>query len=319
MLDGGQRVRRGAKRLTRLLRSPARHVQLRQSEEMLAAAGSGSAASGPAVMSGGIEDFPERSLLVQWRRPRKIYGELGPLEVRLAETKSDIRDAQRLRYQVFFEEMAASPSLTAKLRRLDQDPYDAICDHLLVTDRTAPAEHVAGWPSRRGHKVVGTYRLLRGEKAERGPGFYTQGEFDVEPLVARLPRATRFLELGRSCVLAPYRTKRTVELLWHGLWTYVRENRIDVMIGCASFEGTDPKAHAMALSLLHHQSLAPPEWRCRAHAGQYEPMNLIARDKLDMKAALRAMPPLIKGYMRLGVYGHFGAPEEMKCRVAAGN
>ena len=278
------------------------------------------------------------------KRPRKIYGQIGGLEVRLAETRADIRRAQRLRYQVFYEEMAASPSFTAMMRRLDEDPYDAICDHLLVTDITqAP---VTQWASRAKPKVVGTYRLLRQEMAERGRGFYTQGEYDIAPLVKRQPSSTRFLELGRSCVLEPYRTKRTVELLWHGLWTYVRENKIDVMIGCASFEGTNPHDHAMALSLLHHQSLAPPEWRCRAHAALYQPMDVIPKDKLDLKAALRAMPPLIKGYMRLGAYvgdgavidhqfgttdvlvimpvakinpryfGHFGAPDEVKSRVA---
>ena len=278
------------------------------------------------------------------KRPRKIYGQIGGLEVRLAETRADIRRAQRLRYQVFYEEMAASPSFTAMMRRLDEDPYDAICDHLLVTDITqAP---VTQWASRAKPKVVGTYRLLRQEMAERGRGFYTQGEYDIAPLVKRQPSSTRFLELGRSCVLEPYRTKRTVELLWHGLWTYVRENKIDVMIGCASFEGTNPHDHAMALSLLHHQSLAPPEWRCRAHAALYQPMDVIPKDKLDLKAALRSMPPLIKGYMRLGAYvgdgavidhqfgttdvlvimpvakinpryfGHFGAPDEVKSRVA---
>ena len=60
------------------------------------------------------------------------------------------------------------------------------------------------------------------------------------------------MELGRSCVLKPYRNKRTLELLWQGVWSYVREHGADVMIGCASFPGTDPKAHALALSYLHH-------------------------------------------------------------------
>ena len=278
------------------------------------------------------------------RRPRKVYGQIGGLEVRLAETKADIRRAQRLRYQVFYEEMAASPSFTAMVRRLDEDPYDPICDHLLVTDKVPPV--ASPWTNRRHPKVVGTYRLLRQEMAERGRGFYTQGEYDIAPLIKSLPGGTRFLELGRSCVLEPYRTKRTVELLWHGLWTYVRENKIDVMIGCASFEGTDPTAHAMALSLLHHQSLAPLEWRCRAHAHLHQPMDLIPKDQLDLKAALKGMPPLIKGYLRLGAcvgdgavidrqfgttdvlvvmpvakinpryFGHFGAPDEVKSRVA---
>lgn len=289
--------------------------------------------------------FPN-ALSLRRRQPRKVYGQIGGLEVRMAESRTDVRRAQRLRYQVFYEEMAASPSFTAMVRRLDEDPYDAICDHLLVTDLTKASTPASPWPTRRNPKVVGTYRLLRQEMAERGRGFYTQGEYDIAPLIARQPRGTRFLELGRSCVLAPYRTKRTVELLWHGLWTYVRENRIDVMIGCASFEGTDPTEHAMALSLLYHQSLAPPEWRCTAHPHLHQRMDLIPKDQLDVKAALRSMPPLIKGYMRLGAYvgdgavidhqfgttdvlivlpvakinpryfGHFGTPDEIKSRVS---
>ena len=282
------------------------------------------------------------------RRPRKVYGQLGGLEVRLAETKADIRRAQRLRYRVFYEEMAASPSFTAFVRRLDEDPYDAICDHLLVNDLDLAPSIVHPWPGRRTPRVVGTYRLLRQEMAERHHGFYTQSEYDIAPLIARQPKDTRFLELGRSCVLAPYRTKRTVELLWHGLWTYVREHKFDVLIGCASFEGTDPAVHAMALSLLYHQSLAPPEWRCRAHAHLHQRMDLIPKAELDLKAALRAMPPLIKGYLRLGAFvgdgavidrqfgttdvlivmpvaninpryfGHFGTPDEVKSRVSPG-
>ncbi len=286
------------------------------------------------------------AILLRRRRPRKVYGQIGGLEVRLAETRADIKRAQRLRYQVFYEEMAASPSLTAMMRRRDEDPYDAICDHLLVVDTTKGATPLKPWSGVQNAKVVGTYRLLRQEMAERGRGFYTQGEYDIAPLIARQPVGTRFLELGRSCVLGSYRSKRSVELLWHGLWTYVRENKIDVMIGCASFEGTDPAAHAMALSFLHHQALAPPLWRCSAHPNLHQRMDYIAKDKLDLKVALRGMPPLIKGYLRLGAmvgdgcvidhqfgttdvlvimpvaqinpryFGHFGAPDEVKSRVA---
>jgi len=298
------------------------------------------------VARAALKNVVPEAIALRRRRPRKVYGQIGSLEVRLAESRADIKRAQRLRYQVFYEEMDASPSITAMMRRLDEDPYDAICDHLLVTDNANALVGAQSWTAKRKPRVVGTYRLLRQEMAERGRGFYTQGEYDIAPLIAARPKGTRFLELGRSCVLEPYRTKRTVELLWHGLWTYVRENKIDVMIGCASFEGTDPRQHAMALSLLHHQSLAPLEWRCRAHASLYQSMDLIPKDKLDLKAALKAMPPLIKGYMRLGAFfgdgavidhqfgttdvlvvmpvakinpryfGHFGAPDEVKSRVA---
>ncbi len=284
------------------------------------------------------------------RTPAKVYGRIGDLEVRLAKTKADVKRAQRLRYDVFYREMSAKPSLTAQMRRRDEDRYDAICDHLLVVDTSSsPAE--AGsrqWRSKRQPRVVGTYRVLRQEVARHTGGFYTQGEYDIAPLIAERSPKYRFMELGRSCVLKPYRNKRTVELLWHGLWTYVREHKVDVMIGCASFEGIDPDEHATALSFLYHHALAPPEWRVRAHANMHTEMNLLPKDKVDAKAALKALPPLIKGYLRLGAkvgdgavidrqfgttdvlivlpvesidpryFEHFGAPEERESRVAGG-
>jgi len=235
----------------------------------------------------------------------KVYGRVGNLEVRLARTWSEIKLAQRLRYQVFYEEMSAIPTRLAQFRRRDEDAYDAICDHLLVVDldQTKPAR--SGRPER--PKVVGTYRILRQDVAERGPGFYSASEYDISSLLAAKSRSSRFMELGRSCVLAPYRSKRSVELLWHGLWTYVRENRIDVMLGCASFEGTDLSEHDLALSFLHHRALAPPEWRCRAREDLYVPMDRIPLSAIDAKAALKSMPPLIKAYLRLGAYVGDGA------------
>jgi len=115
------------------------------------------------------------------------------------------------------------------------------------------------------------------------------------------------MELGRSCVLKPYRTRRTIELLWQGIWSYVREHGIDVMLGCASFEGTDPAAHAQALSFLHHTALAPEEWRVRAHDRLRIDMNMMPAEAICRRAALKALPPLIKGYLRAGAYIGDGA------------
>ena len=276
----------------------------------------------------------------------KIYGRIGDLEVRLASGRSDILRAQRLRYEVFYEEMSAKPNAVAAMRRLDQDSYDAVCEHLLVVDTSPELHGTERWAHRRRPRVVGTYRVLRQEIAEQSSlGFYTQGEYDIGPLL-RAKRDYRFMELGRSCVMKPYRSKRSVELLWHGLWTYIREHKVDVMIGCASFEGTDPGAHTMALSYLHHYAMAPQDWRCNAHAHLHQRMDLLPKEKVDLKQALKAMPPLIKGYLRLGAFvgdgavidrqfgttdvmivlpgekidpryfEHFGAPDELKSRVA---
>jgi putative hemolysin len=235
-------------------------------------------------------------------QPPKIYGRFGSLEVRLARKKSEIRRAQRLRYKVFYEEMSAIPNALAILSRRDEDAYDAIFDHLLVIDHG----DTNGGRRWRRSKVVGTYRMLPQEVADCYDGFYTQGEYDIAPLLQAKPDYN-FMELGRSCVLKPYRNKRTLELLWQGVWSYVRERGGDVMIGCASFPGTDPSAHALALSYLHHTSLAPEEWRVRAHDHRRIDMNMMPPEAVNVRAAMKALPPLIKGYLRVGAYVGDGA------------
>lgn len=238
-------------------------------------------------------------------RMPKVYGRMGNLEVRLARSRSDLRRAQKLRYEVFYEEMDATPDASAAISRRDEDPYDAICDHLLVVDHGEMDASRRPW--KRQPRVVGTYRVLRQDVAERNGGFYTQGEYNLAPLLKVKGANNYFMELGRSCVLKPYRNKRTLELLWHGLWTYVREHGVDVMIGCASFPGVDPKQHALALSFLHHFALAPKEWRVRAHDRMLVNMNMMSAKDIDAKSALKAMPPLIKGYLRLGAFVGEGA------------
>jgi putative hemolysin len=254
----------------------------------------------PLQMSGGvvslIPGLKKRAALAQARGGLDpVLGRLGSLEVRLATTPKEIRRAQRLRFKVFYGEMSAVPNAASLLSRRDLDEYDDICDHLLVVDHAAKPK-----PFRKPKpQVVGTYRLLRQEVADRHFGFYTAGEYDIAPLLDANSNL-RFLELGRSCVLAPYRNKRTVELLWHGIWTYVLHHRIDVMIGCASLEGTDPDRLALPLSFLHHYARAPERWRVRALGERFVPMDRLSREAVDPKAALRELPPLIKGYLRLG-------------------
>ena len=229
-------------------------------------------------------------------------GRLGNLEVRLANSAAEIRRAQKLRYQVFFEEMSARGGGQTHRARRDADSFDRICDHLLVLDHAASDHSLLG----RRPKLVGTYRMLRDDVARLNRGFYTAGEFDIAPLIDRKP-SLKFLELGRSCVLAPYRSKRTVELLWHGAWWYVCAHDIGVMIGCASLEGTDPDRLALQLSFLHHNARAPEEWRVQAHDRYYVEMNRMPASAIDKGRALRALPPLIKGYLRLGAFVGSGA------------
>jgi putative hemolysin len=223
-------------------------------------------------------------------------GKIGSLEVRLARTAAEVRRAQRLRYRVFYTEMSANADAAAMIAQRDIDTFDAYCDHLLVLDHASPGR--TGKPA-----IIGTYRLLRQDIAERSHGFYSAGEFDIGPLMSR-HRGIRFLELGRSCVLAPYRNKRTVELLWHGIWSYVLQHDLGAMIGCASLEGTDPDKLALQLSFLHHFARAPEAWRSGALPHRYVEMNRLRKSAIDPKAALRALPPLLKGYLRIGaVFG----------------
>jgi putative hemolysin len=218
-------------------------------------------------------------------------GKIATLEVRLARTAIEIEAAQRVRYTVFFEEMGAQGSASLSAEKRDADRFDAICDHLLVIDTALPGGDL--------DRIVGTYRLLRDEVARANGGFYSVDEFELEKLVARHPQR-RFMELGRSCVLPAYRSKRSIGVLWQGIWAYVNHHGIDVMAGCASFPGTVPAAHAEALSFLAHFCRPEPSWDVRAVASRHMPMDLMPKEAVNARAALNALPPLIKGYLRLG-------------------
>lgn len=226
----------------------------------------------------------------------------GNLEVRLARSQADIEACQRLRYEVFYEEMAARPIGDMCARRLDYDRFDGVADHLMVLDRSAPA-HFAG-TGKGTEKVIGTYRLIRRDVADAHGGFYTAGEYDIAPMIARAGPDVNFLELGRSCVHKNHRNRPTINMLWQGIGLYIAAHDIDVMFGCASFPGTDPGAMAAPLSYLHHTLQTPPDYYVRALDDQFVDMNILPRDQIDERCALRQMPPLIRGYMRSGcVFG----------------
>jgi L-ornithine Nalpha-acyltransferase len=229
-------------------------------------------------------------VLDQW----PVLAAVGPLEVRLAETDAEVEAAQRLRYRVFYEEMSAIPSPAMREKRRDFDKFDEYCDHLLVVDRNVHDED--GQPM-----VVGTYRLMRDVDAARAGGFYTAGEYEIGPMLAAIPDGSRALELGRSCVLKSYRAKPgSMQLLWRGVTVYLSRFSIDLMFGCASLHGTDPDALALPLSYLHHFHAMPGTMRVRARPELYVDMNRMAKEAIDPKEALRALPPMIKGYVRAG-------------------
>ncbi len=219
----------------------------------------------------------------------------GNLRIRLASGEADLAAAQALRYDVFYDEMHARPSPRMLELRRDFDDFDAVCDHLLVIDSTR------GGPA---GKVVGTYRMLRGQVAHRSGGFYSAAEYDISG-IANDDREV--LEVGRSCVDAAYRTRPTLELLWRGIAQYVYQYDIALIFGCASLHGIDPKPLAMQLSYLYHYHLAPPALRPHALAERRSPMNYMSPDQIDVARTIAALPPLVKGYIRVGAFVGDGA------------
>jgi L-ornithine Nalpha-acyltransferase len=295
---------------------------------------------------GAIIEFPRQTYTTRRSKrdlaglPR-VLGRFGNFEIRLAASKKDVRKAQRLRYKVFYEEGGATAQAGAALVQRDICPFDRFCDHLLVFDVSNRNSFGRIKP-----KLVGTYRLLRRAVAEKHGGFYSESEFDIAPLLAR-HKTKNFLELGRSCVHAKYRSKRVIELLWRGLWIYAKHHRVDVLIGCASLPGTNPLALALPLSFLHHRASAEEGWQVTPRQGRAVPMGILDAASVDARKGVAALPPLVKAYLRVGAkfgngavidkqfgtidvftimevaeiedryIAHFGSAEDVKERAAA--
>ena len=200
-----------------------------------------------------------------------------------------------LRYRIFYDEMAAKPTPEMAARHQDFDDFDPIADHLIAIDRA-----IGDGPE----AVVATYRLIRREAAAEYGQFYSEDEYDITPL---LNWPGPILELGRSCVGEGHRTRSTMTVMWRGLAEYVMHHDIGVMFGCASLHGTNPQELALPLAYLHHFHMAPPELRPRALPERFVDMNLVEAEAIDRKKALVALPPLIKGYLRLGGFVGEGA------------
>ncbi len=219
----------------------------------------------------------------------------GDFEVRLANSAAEVEAAQALRFRVFFEEMAARPTAEIAATRRDFDVFDEVCDHLLVLDR------------RRGEGpegIVGTYRLIRRPAAAKIGRFYSSAEYDIRTMI---DYPGEVLELGRSCIERDARNTATMQMLWRGIALYAFHYNIQVMFGCASLPGTDPSQHALPLSYLYHHHLAPREIRARALPERYVDMNMLEPGSYDARKAMARVPPLIKGYLRLGGFVGDGA------------
>ena len=193
----------------------------------------------------------------------------------LARSQTEVQEAQRLRYKVFAEEMGANLSGDG----IDQDAFDAYCEHLIVRERDE-------------NRVVGTYRILSPMQAEKHGGYYAQTEFDITRL---LHLSDRMAEVGRSCVHRDFRDGATISQLWGGLAKYMLQHGHEYLIGCASITMADGGHIAASLyNKLHRTHGAPTEY----HVFPRCPLPLHALNQnLDVQP-----PPLLKGYLRLGAY-----------------
>ena len=219
-----------------------------------------------------------------------IFGELGKLTTRLAQTDAELIAAQKLRYQVFCEELSARQKIKMNTQ-LEQEQHDLVCDHLLVLENSTPNHP----------KTVGTQRFLVKSSKDNHLKFRSQSEFDLEALAAKHPQKN-FMELGRSCILEEYRSKRTMELMWHGTWSYAVQNKVDVMTGCASFYAKSIDEIALALGFLSTLSSKDPQWQVTPTSSKSTLIKQFENLVVEPKKAIRSLPPLIKGYLRLGAF-----------------
>ena len=217
----------------------------------------------------------------------------GHLTLALAQKEEDLLGAERLRYEVFVEELGGDGALVDHTGRFERDRFDPVFDHLILIDETrdsAALDH-----------VVGVYRVLPSGRSDQ---YYSEGEYDLSPLIET---GRPLLELGRTCVRDGYRNGVALHLLWNGLAEYVRSRNIEILFGVASLHGTDIDALAGPLSLLYNAQLAPRDLRVRAQDGVYQPMDLVPPDQIDRVVAMRAVPALIKSYLKLGGFVGDGA------------
>ena len=239
----------------------------------------------------------QRDAATERMQPNRPFPEIrsGNLGVRIAATAGEIDAVQALRYRVFYQELGARADADTTSSQRDKDIYDTVADHLLVVD------HALGEGP---ESVVGGYRLIQREAAHRIGHFYSSDEYDISRIEA-IPG--QILELGRSCVEPGYRNRSVMQLLWRGIAAYVWLHKIEVMFGCASLPGIDPDALAPELTYLYYNHLAPAAIRPRALPHRYIEMRRLERDEIDARAALTKLPPLIKGYLRLGGFVGDGA------------
>ncbi len=209
----------------------------------------------------------------------------GRYAVSLACTAEEVLAAQQLRYRVMYAESGGQPDQHKAILRADVDEWDDNAHHIIVTDTQSDVLH-----------VLGTLRLVSSYGLRAGQAFYTEHSFDLSGLRARYPSA---LELGRFCVDGKARQGIVLGLIWRYAMAFIASNPIDVMLGCASFSGTNVRDHRDVLGYLYHHHLAPPSLRPQPKVSSWPLAELIADTESDA-ATVRAVPTLLRGYLKLG-------------------
>ena len=216
--------------------------------------------------------------------------EVDKFVVKIADKKSELKKAQALRYSVFYNEKKAIPTISKKLLRLDYDNVDKFADHLIVLDN-----------NRKGieNKIVGTYRLTRGDIAVHFGGFYTSAEFDLSKILNSYNH-NQILELGRSCVHQDYRNGKIMNLLWKAIAEYIKLYDIKILLGCASFHGTNVMKYTNELSYLRKNFSLPDKLSVKSLDTKIYPSYTEINSNINDLRTFVKLPPLIKGYLRIG-------------------
>tara|TARA_B100000989_G_scaffold297728_1_gene284474 strand:- start:1315 stop:2130 length:816 start_codon:yes stop_codon:yes gene_type:complete len=200
-----------------------------------------------------------------------------------------IKNAQKLRFNTFFKESSVNNSDCY----LDSDKYDKFCDHLVVIDKSVSSYY-----------VVGTYRLMVNSTNNSQENFYTETEFDLYNL-KKLD--LKILEVGRSCVHKNYRDGKIIRLLWKGLSTYIKKAKVDLIIGCASFQCSNTDKIENQLSFLKNFYSAPKKYLTFALKSKRAKWKNIDITKIPKSKIFKSLPPLIKAYLRVGAWVGDGA------------
>ena len=208
----------------------------------------------------------------------------GPYCARLAATGAEVAAAQKLRFDVMYGEWGGEPDPLKKATGSDADEWDHCAYHIVVIDTRSEA-------------VVGTLRLVSNLGLEQGQSFYTETAYDLSQLRSRYGK---ILELTRFCIDPAGRQGVILMLIWKFAMQFIAETRTEVMMGCASFAGTNPEAHAGVLHYLQRRYLAPDELRPVPIVSNHVHINDLVDPVEGEENAERRIPTLLRGYLKLG-------------------